>query len=291
MKSHRLAVLNVMAGRDFAAALDQHVRWGLAVLDLKDQIFGHRIEELPLDDAGRADGLIRERGLRVETFSTVLFHRDVAGGAAVFADDRAKLEHALRVADVLRPRAIRLLMPVYRGAVGRSGEAGGTLAQVRSEHGYVIDLLGAAVERIAAAGFRTVIETEPQDPIAATTGELLELFGVLGRREVLGLTWDVQNLWCAGVPPTVRSYRELRPIIDMLHLKGGIADPATGRLRYASYLDNASWPVREVVGAAIADGVSPVICINPSHGADGGFYQRDFGREIAFLRGCFAEIE
>lgn len=32
----KLTILNLMAGSDFATALDRHVEWGIEVLDLKD---------------------------------------------------------------------------------------------------------------------------------------------------------------------------------------------------------------------------------------------------------------
>ena len=51
-----------------------------------------------------------------------------------------------------------------------------------------------------------------------------------------------------------------------MHVKGGIKNPQTGELEWASSLELASWPVKEIIGEVIGDGVSPVICINPSHG-------------------------
>src|SRR5215207_5521283 len=79
-----LTILNSMAGRDFEAALDQHVAWGLKVLDLKDSIFGKGIIDLSDDEAYHAAELIRARQLTVYNFSTMFFFADVGRGEAWF---------------------------------------------------------------------------------------------------------------------------------------------------------------------------------------------------------------
>jgi len=70
-----------------------------------------------------------------------------------------------------------------------------------------------------------------------------------------------------GTYPTVEVYEALRPLLGYVHVKGGQAaadDPA--KLKWKVGLDEASWPVREVIQAVVDDGVSPVICLNPAHG-------------------------
>jgi hypothetical protein len=42
----QLTILNSMAGKDFVQALDQHLAWGLQVLDLKDAIYGKAVDQL-----------------------------------------------------------------------------------------------------------------------------------------------------------------------------------------------------------------------------------------------------
>jgi hypothetical protein len=51
----------------------------------------------------------------------------------------------------------------------------------------------------------------------------------------------------------------------MLHLKGGQAGP-DGNLEFASSLADATWPVIDIVRAAIGEGGIKVVCLNPSHG-------------------------
>jgi len=115
-------------------------------------------------------------------------------------------------------------------------------------------------------------------------------------------TWDIVNAWKMGTYPTVEVYEALRPLLGYVHVKGGQAaadDPA--KLKWKVGLDEASWPVREVIQAVVDDGVSPVICLNPAHGewktdydyGDGStattpFRKRNLapvtGRDIDFLR-------
>jgi hypothetical protein len=57
-------------------------------------------------------------------------------------------------------------------------------------------------------------------------------------------------------------------------------------LKWRSSLADASWPVAEITRRVAEDGVSPVICLNPSHGASkpGYDYADIVARDIAYLR-------
>jgi hypothetical protein len=84
-----------------------------------------------------------------------------------------------------------------------------------------------------------------------------------------------------GAYPSIEAYRTLRPLIGYVHTKGGQAaqeDPS--RLKWSVGLDAASWPVAEIIQEVVDDGVSPVICLNPSHGARLADY--DYGAPGAF---------
>ena len=79
----------------------------------------------------------------------------------------------------------------------------------------------------------------------------------------------------------------------MVHLKGGQSDRPGGAPKWSSSLADASWPVLDVVRAVVADGVSPVICLNPSHGErkPGYDYTDVVARDVDFLRRNIPEIE
>jgi hypothetical protein len=87
-KMVELTILNSMAGNEFEAALDQHVAWGLRVLDLKNAIFGKELIDLSDDEAQTAADLIQTRGLSVYNFLSMFFFADVARGEAWFRRQR-----------------------------------------------------------------------------------------------------------------------------------------------------------------------------------------------------------
>ena len=118
---------------------------------------------------------------------------------------------------------------------------------------------------------------------------MLDFFAALARPQTR-LIYDVVNLWQMGSFPRVAGYRRLAPVIGMLHLKGGRSDRPGGALRWRSHLDDASWPLRPILSACIAERRSPVICLNPPHGADHPDYHWDHQRDLRFLRTNFPEI-
>jgi hypothetical protein len=117
-------------------------------------------------------------------------------------------------------------------------------------------------------------------------------FAELGPDPGLSYTWDVQNMWQCGTFPSLEVYAAVKPYLNYLHLKGGLAEGPERKLRWAAPLEQASWPVLAIVRRAIADRASPVICLNPSHGErrPGAAGPSDVERDIAFLRRNFEEI-
>ena len=77
----QLTILNSMAGSDFEMALDQHLAWGLHVLDLKDAIYGKTVDDLLPREAEQAARAIESRGLHVATLSTGVFYGDIEEAA------------------------------------------------------------------------------------------------------------------------------------------------------------------------------------------------------------------
>ena len=284
-----LTLLNSMAGTDFPAALETHLAWGLRVLDLKDGIFGKGIAELSDEEALRVGEMIRARGLTVHCLSSILFHPAVELGEAAFAREQlAPLDRLLAVARILEPAMIRLLAP--------QTEQRSALTDVqpylRAEHPWLIPMMGEAVDRIHAAGFQATIENECGRCIFSTPTEVVEFFAALDRPGCVSFTWDVQNMWEVGAFPTLEVYQRLQPLIGFYHVKGGQHDGTSTRLRWRTALEDASWPVLEITRQVVADGVSPVICLNPPHGQPKpGYAWEDITRrDLAFLRREISEI-
>lgn len=283
----KFTMLNSMASADFAESLDIQQALGIEVLDLKDSIFGKPIADLTVSEARQAAEMIAARGLSVYCLSTQLFHEPADKGKDAFVrNDLKGVDRAIAIADILQPVCIRLLP-----AIVRPERPGGHVEQVRKHFPWLPGLYREAVDRIAGAGYRAVMENE-YGSLLASPEEILEFFELVDRPGKLHLTYDVQNLWQMGTYPSLEAYRTLRPLISYLHVKGGQEDPVSKKLKWKSSLEDATWPIADIVREAIRDGCSPVICLNPSHGElrDGYDYRNLERRDFVYLRGVASSI-
>ena len=283
----RLTILSSMAGSAFEDALDRHVAWGIRDLDLKDGIYGKSIAEMSLHEAERAVQEISSRGLNVWCLSSTLFHDDVAIGEEAFrARALAPLTDLIATAKILGPRFIRLLTP--QCAAAGFGER---VTWVEKHASWLWDAFREAIDMIRDGGFECTIENETESPIIDGPESALAKFECIGSRQKVSLTWDVQNMWQAGTFPSLEVYEKLRPLIGYYHIKGGQSEVPGGPLVWRSSLADASWPVREITERVIADGHSPVICLNPSHGASESNDYVDYTEaDIAWMRETFPRI-
>jgi sugar phosphate isomerase/epimerase len=281
-----LTILTSMADADFERALARHRLWGLNRLDLKDSIYGCTVEQLDAETARRARDAIDAAGLDVHCLSTSLMHDDLARGEAHFRE-----QHIARIAGMAA--AVRILRPKYfRLLAGRlidKRPGGSAFATVMREHPWVVAAYREAVDRAAELGAAVTIENEARDCMLVTAEDMVAFFAALDRPGKVGLTWDIQNQWTSGSFPRLADYEKLKPLIQYVHVKGGrYDDPATRLLAWKSRLEDASWPVIDIVQKVVDDGVSPVICINPSKGKLRPDYPYDYsdvtGIDIAFLR-------
>jgi sugar phosphate isomerase/epimerase len=261
---NRIAILNGMADSDFERSLDLQKSWGIIDLDLKDSIFGKSLIELTDEEALRACAMIQERGLRTYCLSTNLFHDDLLKGEAKFGDDNlSKVPKIIALAKLLKPRFVRLLP----ARLVQRAEIIDSIAWTKKNAPWMFNQYQQAISLIHQAGFEATIENEVYGCIFGNPGEILEFFDTLGNDSKASFTWDIQNLWQSGTFPSLDLYRQLKPLINYVHVKGGIKKPDTGELAWASSLEEASWPVKEIIREVVRDSLSDVICINPSHGA------------------------
>jgi sugar phosphate isomerase/epimerase len=261
--STKLTMLNTMAGRDFIQAMDQFALWGLEVVDLKDHIFGKSISDLTEDDAIAAAGVLEERSLKVYSFSSGLFYDDIEKGEEHFRTHHfSKITRLLQSAEKMKPNMIRLLAAQYKHRDTYSN----SMDYIHEHAPWLIALYQEAVDRIHEAGYQVTIENECHDCIFASPDEIISFFHELNRPNKVHFTYDVQNLWQMGTYPSLQVYKALMPLIGFLHLKGGQLGEEGTSLVWKSSLEDASWPVAELVAQVIHDENSPVICLNPSHG-------------------------
>ncbi|MDD5261084.1 MAG: TIM barrel protein [Methylacidiphilales bacterium] len=272
----RLTMLNAMAGHEIEPALDRHVEWGLKDLDLKDQVYGKSIIDLNPDEAERLVGAMQRRGLSAYCFSTILFHEPLTPGEAHFRNSAlAALPRTLAVARMVKPKLIRLLDP--RGS-GRFPD-------------WMIGLYREAVDQISAAGFQTTIENECHDCLFGNVENIIDFFQRLDRPRTATFTWDIQNLWSNGTFPSLEVYHKLKPWMNYVHFKGGQSETPGGSLKWKSSLADASWPVQDIARQVLRDAISPVWCLNSSHGdhKPGVDYSNVTQNDMAFLRKVIAE--
>lgn len=281
----RLSITNTMAGADFVAALDQHVHWGIADLDLRDGIAGKWLADVTLDEAVVAAKQIAERELSVYCLSSVVFDDDIGKGREHFTGHYlSQLDHVLELAPVFRPTLVRLIAAKLDDRGGHAGP----IDAIEANHGWVFEVYREAIDRIAAAGFKATIENEFGSCILSSVEDFQRFFSALDREGDVSLTWDVQNQWATGVPPSVEVYQGLREVIGYYHVKGGKVGDDGRSLGWNVALEEADWPVLEITRRVIADGVSPVICLNaPAHGKPLPDYE--YGdvvteRDLAYLR-------
>lgn len=294
-----LTMLAEMMDRDLSAAVSQLADLDIRQLDLKTSVFGRAIEDLEAQQREQLAQLVADAGAEVYCFSSTLGHRDAC--AVDERTFRAEMEtgiaNMIATAQTVRPRKVRLLSCW----LGEHRQEPDQLAAIERYAPWVIAAYRDAIDQIAAAGLAPTIENEP-NTVLNSPKDVVAFFARL-ERPVATYTWDVQNMWQSGAYPSLEAYRTLRPIMDYFHLKGGrSADGAPGPLAYRCPLERASWPVREILDAVLADNASPVICLNPSHGAVPENYA--FGsledrasmmrtealRDVAYLRVNFGAI-
>jgi len=282
----KLSMLNMMVGDDFATALDRHVNLGIEILDLKESILGRAVEDLTVEDAREASRMLTERSLSVYCLSSQLGYRPLEMGEEKWiAEAFDCLDRILAVAHVLQPEVVRLLCASSPTSTGQS------FMQVAAKHPWLVPAYRTIASRIAAEGFTPMAENEAVNCIVANPHDAVAFVEAVRGDSGLRFIWDVQNMWQMGTYPDLAVLDVLRPVTAGLHLKGGIAD-AKGELETASTLEDASWPVREIVNAVIASGSVAVICLNPSHGNRPPGYTMAAAVEadIRFLRRAFPTL-
>ncbi|MBC8008472.1 MAG: TIM barrel protein [Burkholderiales bacterium] len=291
MSPVEVTFLNGIAGADFPAGLRKQAALGLTLLDIKDSLWGQRIEEIDEPTATRVAALVASENLRVDCLSTSIgcvSFRDGMTEAAFRATYDPLLANTLRTTGILRPRMVRLLLPAHLPrAAGESA-----FAAMHRTAPWVVDVYREWITRLAEIGVVPVLENEAHGCLFATPADIAAFFHALDHPAARYI-WDVQNLWQMGVFPSLDAYAQLKPFIASLHLKGGRADTPGGPLIHAAALEDASWPVREIVHAVLADARVPVLCLNPSHGAKPADWDiwATAVRDLAYLRREFPQLQ
>lgn len=294
-----LTMLAEMMDRDLEIAVTQLSELRMTQLDLKNHVFDRAIDDLDDERRERLAALLEKTGASVYCFSSTLGHRNINElGERHFRQEMANgIANMVETARTVRPGKVRLLSCWF----DERGETADANALLEARAPWVYDAYREAIDQIEAAGLHATIENEP-NTVLSNPRETVTFFDRLERPKAT-FTWDVQNMWQSGVYPSLEAYRTLRPVMDYFHLKGGrSATGKPGELAWRCPLEQASWPVKEIVSAVLADEASPVICLNPSHGAvpegytlgshddRAGMMQAEALRDVAYLRANFGAM-
>lgn len=283
MTTAELTMLNAMADADFDAAIAKHKEWGIRHLDIRDGIAGKWVKDITVDEAREAKRAADEAGLEVFCLSTSIFYGDVTDGEEAFREKHVgALDHILEIAEVFQPRLVRIIAAQLPGR-----EADASAVEIlKRDYPWLIEQYREVVDRIAATGLTATIENEANVSFLSRTQDFVDFFEWLDRPEV-SLTWDINNQWATGVFPAQDDYEQLKPLIHYFHLKGGQHEGDDLRLKWNSSLEDSTYDVVGITARVVADGVSPVICLNPSqHGENKPGYDYDnlVKRDVDFLR-------
>lgn len=280
-------MLNGMAGKDPDAAMDRHRAWVLPTLDLKDAWFGTGVEYWTTAQADQIAAGAQARRLTVGTLSSCLGRGDVECGEASYRTELHALGNLIANARILKPGRIRLVAP----SLARRHEVADAAVELTTHHSWLFPLLRETVDRLSETGATVVFENESPNTVFGQPDEVLGFFRALQRPQAR-MIWDVGNWWHFGCArfPTVADAVALRPVVGVLHLKGGIAELPGGALRWAGQLAETSWDVPGIVRTILAGGGCPVVCLNPPHGAARPGVTHDYRADLDFLRITFPEI-
>ncbi|HZG87871.1 sugar phosphate isomerase/epimerase family protein [Paenibacillus sp.] len=255
-------MLNSMASEHFERSLELQASWGIRWLDLKDRIYGADVMNLTDEQARDAAERIERSGMNVYCLTTGIFKDGLEAGERSYRERHlASFDRLVELSRLLRPQVVRVLGP----RLNERERIVNAADYLQSMTPWVFPLYRECIDRLGEMGIRTAFENEPEHTVFGEPGETVDFFAALDRPAQAFFTYDVQNMWQMGVFPSLEAYSRLQPVIGYLHVKGGMREPGSDDLRWMSALEDASWPVRELVERAEADGVAAV-CLNPSHG-------------------------
>ena len=266
----KLLALNVMIGGNIDEALDQHQQRGFRYLDIKMDFRGSLIEDSNLDTVQQIAQAAAQHGLGTWCLSSCLGNCSISDDDAYLHKQYAGIERLISFIPVLNPHCVRLIMP--------RGDA----AVIYDER--ILSAYRDWCQSLLATGVEVVIENEIGESIGRDPQLIVTFLENLGFGDKVRYIWDIANQWQEGRFPSVTDYQTLRPVIGMIHVKGGRwNNPQEKKYAWKSMLGDSDWPVTELCALAIENNIS-AICINPPHGATPKNWAYDLNSDIAFLQ-------
>jgi sugar phosphate isomerase/epimerase len=261
-----IAIVTDELSADPETAFEIGLEEGVRRFELRG-VHSDRIPRISAHAKARLIRAIRDFGVEITAVSPGLFKiplPDVApqrsnlgwmdaGFFRQWQDSQAALRDHV---DDLLPRTIDFAGEVCaRYIVGfsfhRAGAAGGPAPA------QAIDQLGAAADRVRAAGLEFLIETE--EGFWADTGARSAAVVAAVGAERAGINWDPANSFCEDDDPFPAGYAAVRPYVRNVHFKDARRD-AQGR---ATFVADGEIDWRGQIAALARDGYSGAIAIEP----------------------------
>ncbi|HEY8591165.1 MAG TPA: TIM barrel protein [Naasia sp.] len=257
-----LTLQSDMCGTSLDDVLSFNAGLGISAIDAKTGLAGEPVEALTVEAAREFRRKLVDHGAYLFAFSTSLLHVDVAAVDAL-RGEAERVRALLPVLEALTPRYVRVLAPTMGNRAGASASSEGFPV------GPVSDVIVEIARVCAEAGAELLIENGPEASIVSSPADAVSLFSGLAAREPrVHAIWDVQNMWQCGWFPTAADLPAMAPFTRYVHVKGGRTDDgaAPGPLMWASALEDASWPVDDLLNAVTATATVEAVALNPSHG-------------------------
>ncbi len=256
---------------DLAEALDTFRGWGLQWVDLRNRLFGKRLEALDAAELNRLRAMLDERGLK-----TACLESGLAKVHLPDADrrrrDAADLENLVRAADALDCRLVRSFF--YWQPVKAAPEEAGTLHERADRMEQALAMFEPLARRARQAGLTLAFEN-----CGVATWEVKAFIDKLGGPG-LGMAWDVKNGWFSETEIIARDeaayIRGNARLTRVVHVKGHGALPGTPD----------SIPYERVLAGLAAEGFGGAVSIE-THNSKPEIDNVTFGRQILdHLRTC-----
>jgi len=243
----KVSIVSDEVSLDFRTAAELATDWGINAFEVR-WVGGHRTPYL--DEWGRrsVERAVRDFGVTLSAISPGLFKsqlgseqmREQAGGGL---DDSLRLCNEWGV-------DLCIIFGVRCGDEDRN-----------EGQGQVVDLMGEAAKRAAAAGVSLAIETEPGHycDTGDNTAAIIEAVG----SDSLRVNWDVGNSFHAGESPQ-EGYARLRPYIANVHAKDLIRKPDGSWQTVQLGTGHVGWG--ELIPTLVRDGFGGYVCVETHYG-------------------------
>lgn len=225
----KLAAITDEITQDFERALDVLREYDVRGAELRG-LWGTNIADLDAEQTARARRALKERGIEVVCLATPFYKCNLE-------EDTAEIHGRMHLA---QPRSLSDQIELLRRCCHLAHEFGTDLIRVFTfwKRGPLTPeverrIVEAFAEPVAVAqeeGVTLVLENEHACYIG-TGAEAARVVAAINSPCVRAC-WDPGNAFAAGERPYPDGYEAVRPFIQHIHVKDGVAEPGNGAVRW-----------------------------------------------------------